>query len=135
MDIPYNQLYKNQNRKLIPDKLRKAIVSKVNVSQRQADIYFVNNPETVVKNVPVSNAVDINSLAEGDRVKIDLFDETNPKDIIIGYSYGGKAASGENVTITYVSGVILNNPSPGTYTITVLTKILTFVGGKLLSHT
>lgn len=135
MEISYNDIFKNQNKRLIPESAKRAIISKVNIIQRQADIQLVNNPETVIKNVAVSNAVDITSLAVGDRVKIDIFDEGNTKDMVIAYSYSGKPVSGENATITYVSNVVLNNLGGGSYSITVTTKTMTFTGGKLTAHT
>lgn len=134
MQVPYNEMYQKQNTKLIPDTQRKAIVSSVNQGQRQVNLYFVNNPNSIVKNVSVSASIDIGSLAPGTKVKVDVFDETNPNDMVVAYAYGGTASSGSNATITYVSSVVLNNVG-GVYSISVSTKHMTFVNGRLTSFT
>jgi hypothetical protein len=134
-----NKLYQRQNKRLIPDVLRKAVISRVNIAQRQADIYFINNPETIMQNVPFSNSVDLTTLVPGSKVVVDLFSEVNPKDIVIAYAYGGAPSSagvvGESVVITYVSNVVLNNLGGGNYTLTKTTKTMTFVNGILTTST
>lgn len=139
MDTPINRTYQKQNAKLIPSSIKKAIISAVNISQRQCDIFFPNNPQTIVKGVSVSNSVDMTTLIAGQRVKIDIFDETNPKDIVIAYAYGGGPSNlnavGKTVVITYVSNVVLNNLGGGTYTLTKTTGTLTFTNGILTAST
>lgn len=139
MDTAINKTYKKQNDKLIPSSIKKAIISAVNVAQRQCDIFYPNNPQTIVKGVSVSNSVDITSLVAGQRVKIDIFDETNPKDIVIAYAYGGGPSNlnilGQTVVITYVSNVVLNNLGGGNYSLTKTTKTLTFTNGELTAFT
>jgi len=80
----YNQLHKSQQRKLIPDFFKKGIISKVNTSSKTVDVYFVDNPQNIIKNVPLANGV---SASIGMRCKVDLFDESNPNDMVVAYCY------------------------------------------------
>lgn len=109
MQVPYNQIFKDQNGNLIPSSIKKAIVSSVNVTLRQANIYYINNPETVIQNVPLSNTVDATALTPGDKVKVDIFDETNPKDIVIAYSYGGSSNATRGTLVAGTNGQVIFN--------------------------
>lgn len=84
----YNSLYKQQNSKLIRATFKKAIINSINVSSNTANISIVGNSSTVIKNVPLASHILISNLVVGDKCRVDLFDETNPTDMVIAYIYG-----------------------------------------------
>lgn len=71
----------------MPATFKKAVVSKVNVDNYTADVYFAENPQTVIRSIAVARTVDLTKVRPGDRCKVDLFDETNPNDQILAYTY------------------------------------------------
>lgn len=83
-----NKTYTNQNKKLIPQTSRKAIVTATYPNNYTVDVYFIGNNQTVIRNIPIASNVDITKVAQGDRCKIDMFDETNPNDMVMAYTYG-----------------------------------------------
>lgn len=85
--IPTNKIYKEQNTKLIPSSFKKAIISDINVQIRTADVYIIGNIQTIIKNIPLAKSIDVTTLKQGDRCKIDVFDESNPNDCVIAYTY------------------------------------------------
>lgn len=88
MKVPINKTYQQNNQKLIPVTSRKAIITAVYPSSCTVDIYFIGNNQTVIRNIPVASNTDISTIAQGDRCKVDLFDETNPNDMVMSYTYG-----------------------------------------------
>jgi hypothetical protein len=87
MEVAPNKIYEKQRDTLTPDQRRKAVVAAINVSARTVDIYFVNNPQTVIKSVPCSFAVTMSAVVVGQRCKVDIFDEKNVKDFVVAYTY------------------------------------------------
>ena len=87
MKVPYNTQYQQQNKKLIQASIKKAVITSVNIAARQVDLYFITNPGIVSKGVPVSSGVNLSTIAAGTRCKVDIFDETNPKDMVVAYTY------------------------------------------------
>ena len=87
MQYPLADLYKRQNKKLIPDTFKKGIVVNVYINSRTVDLYFVNNPQTVLKNIICSLQIDMSTIAIGQRCKVDIFSETNARDIVVSYTY------------------------------------------------
>lgn len=92
--IAFNSLFKDQNKKLIRASFKKAFISSVNVSSNTADVYFAENPSTTIRNVPLASHIDSSSLVKGDRCRVDVFDETNPNDMVVAYIYGRSIKSG-----------------------------------------
>lgn len=128
MQVPYNQTFKDQNARLIPAGKKKAIISAVNVNQRQVDIYFINNPTTVIKGVPVSSNVNLTSASVGLVCKVDVFDETNQKDMIVAYLYG--AATGYTGSFTVITGISIDFTGK---TFSTTSKVLTIVNGVVVT--
>ena len=81
----YNDLYKKQQKKLIPAFFKKGIISQVNPSAHTANIYFVDNSQNIIKNIPMAKSIDITTVKVGSRCKVDLFDESNPQDMVVNY--------------------------------------------------
>ncbi len=87
MELSFNQIYKRQNGKLIPVIYKKGVVVAVNTAANTADVYFVDNPQTIVKSIPVSSAVTLGASIVGKRCRVDIFDEINYQDMVIAYTY------------------------------------------------
>ena len=84
---PLNQTWQKQNQKLVPATFKKAIITAVQLQNNSADVYFVESPNTVVRSIPFSSAVDKTTIAAGNRCRVDLFDEKNSRDMVISYTY------------------------------------------------
>ncbi len=76
-----------QNKKLIPDGFKKAVISNVNILNRTVDVYFVQNPNTTITGIKVSGLVTLTVALIGKTCKIDIFDEVNSKDMVMAYYY------------------------------------------------
>ena len=85
--VPFNRTYQAQQKKLIRATFKKGIISAIHKNTFSVDVNFIGNQQTVVRNVPLANTIDINTLAIGNRCKVDLFDETNPMDMCVAYTY------------------------------------------------
>lgn len=85
---PFNQTFLNQNKKLIRASFKKAVISAVNISAFTADVYFAENPGVVIKSIPLASQIDPTKILIGDRCRVDVFDETNQRDMVIAYIYG-----------------------------------------------
>ena len=87
INTPYNQIYKEQNKNLIQATFKKAVISSVNVSNNSADVYIVGNVQTTLRNIAFSKSVNISNVRPGDKCRVDCFDESNPNDMVIAYTY------------------------------------------------
>ncbi len=92
LKTPYNRTYQNQNERLIPYSFKKAVISALYPNNNSADIAFVGNNQTIVKRVPLASNLNIADINVGDRCKIDIFDPSNPNDMVLAYTYGGKSS-------------------------------------------
>jgi hypothetical protein len=86
----YNQIFQNQQRSLVPATFKKAVISAVNPQNFTADVYFAENPQTVIRSIPLASHIVSTSVKVGDRCRVDLFDEKNPRDAVVAYLYGRK---------------------------------------------
>lgn len=84
---PFNDTFKNQQRKLVRATFKKGFINAVNISGKTVDVYYAENPQTIIRNIPVSDTVNISSVLVGKRCRVDLFDETNPADSVMAYTY------------------------------------------------
>src|SRR5579872_4265141 len=85
---PYNDLWKKQHGKLVRATFKKAIITNVNASTNTADVYFSENPATVIRSIPLASQIVASQVMVGDRCRVDVFDETNPNDMVVAYIYG-----------------------------------------------
>lgn len=83
--IPPNDTFKKQQNKLVRANLKKGFVNAVHVGSRTVDIYYADNPQTIVKNIPIAASIDISVPAALIQKKcaLLLFDETNPNDCVL----------------------------------------------------
>lgn len=84
---PSNDTWTKQQARLVRATFKKAFISAVHVNQRTVDVSYAGNPLTVVKNIPIANTVVVANLSPGQRCRIDVFDETNPNDCVMAYTY------------------------------------------------
>jgi hypothetical protein len=93
MKIPTSKLYAKQNARIIPATHKKAVIVGTNSSGNLVSLYFVENPQSIIKNVSVSySAQSYISYFSGDksiniRCVVDIFDETNNSQMIVAYTY------------------------------------------------
>lgn len=93
MQISSNKNFKKQYNKNIPQFLKKGVVVTYYDGNQTADIYFVDNPQTIVRRVIVGNEAAgelsfLNEIAgQPPRCVVSVFDESNPKDMIIIATY------------------------------------------------
>lgn len=84
----FNELYRKQNQKLIRATFKKGLIVSVNLAASTADVSIVGNPSTILKNVPFASHIIASLVIPNDKCRLDLFDETNPNDMVIAYIYG-----------------------------------------------
>jgi hypothetical protein len=82
------QVHDKMNKKWNRAVFKKAVISVVNTNNFTADVFFAENPQTVVKSVPLASTIVPFTVNAGDRCRVDIFDETNPSDMVVAYIYG-----------------------------------------------
>lgn len=85
--VPPNDTYRKQNDKLVRATFKKGFINAVYPNSRTVDVSYAENPLTAVRNIPVATNVDISLVQVGQRCRVDLFDETNPADCVMAYTY------------------------------------------------
>lgn len=128
MEIPFNTVFENQNKKLIPVTQRKAIIQAVNPGSSSVDIYFLENPQSILKAVKVSSSISVQSSSVGNLCVVSIFDETNPNDMYVTAVLG--AATGLNATLTVITGISIDFVGK---TFSTTTKTLTIQNGQIIT--
>lgn len=90
ISTPFDGNFKNLGDRVNPAFLKKGIINKVFPECWTADVILVGSPQTILKAIPLASHIDALSVQEGDKCKLDLFDETNPTDMVVAYIYGRK---------------------------------------------
>lgn len=85
--IPVNETFKRQQKKFVRASFKKAFINSVHISSHTVDVFYAENPQSIIKNIPVADSVDIANVIAGQKCRIDLFDETNPNDGVCAYTY------------------------------------------------
>lgn len=117
MEISFNDLHKKQTSKLNPATFKKGFISKTYPDTAVVDIFLAENPQTILRNVPISSSIDITQVMAGDPCRVDLFDETNPTDMVVAYTYRRKYQNKSQKKVQFVSGTLaLPNPTTFPYT-------------------
>lgn len=94
----FNDTFKNQNKKLIRATFKKAVVNQVYINSATADVYFAGNPQTIIKGIPLAANIQPSQVMTGDKCRVDVFDETNPSDMVVAYIYGRNAGTGSKTS-------------------------------------
>lgn len=85
-----NATFNKQQDKLIGATFKKAIISSVNITAFTADVIFAENPNNTIRSIPLASHIDPSKVIPGDRCRVDVFDETNTRDMVVAYCYGRK---------------------------------------------
>lgn len=110
-----NSIFKQQQGRLVKATHKRGTISSVNISSRTANVYFTENPQTVVRNVPVAAGIDINGVLPGMQCRVDTFDENTPNSMVVSYVLGkaGSNTTAPTPTILIPVGAPSNSGSPG----------------------
>lgn len=84
---PFNETFVRQQKKLVKSTFKKGFINAVNISAKTVDVYYAENPQTIIRNIPVADTVDISTVVIGKRCRVDLFDENNPSDCVMAFTY------------------------------------------------
>lgn len=84
---PLNETFKHQQSRLVRSTFKKAFVNAVHVGSNTVDVYYAENPQSVIKNIPIADNVTITSIVIGQRCRVDIFDETNPNDCVMAFTF------------------------------------------------
>ena len=84
---PYNKIFQKQSKGLIPATFKKAVISSIDPQGASANVFIVGNTQTIINNVPFASSIDVSSVQQGDKCRLDCFDESNPSDMVIAYIY------------------------------------------------
>lgn len=97
---------KKVNDKITPASFKRGLIVALHPQSWTADVSIIGNTQTVLKNVPLSSAINPNEIQAGDKCRIDMFDETNQNDMVVAYTYGRRPKPLTNsgfITITFTS--------------------------------
>jgi len=84
---PSNQTFKKQQERLVRSTFKKGFINAVHISSNTVDVYYAENPQSIIKNIPVADTVTIANITVGKKCRVDLFDETNPNDCCLAYTF------------------------------------------------
>lgn len=84
---PINRTFQAQQNRLVRATFKKGFISAVYANSMTVDVSFASNPNTIMRNIPIANTVNVTKLAAGQRCRVDMFDETNPNDCVMAYTY------------------------------------------------
>lgn len=109
--VALNQTFKHQQKTLVPATFKRATISSINLNTRSANVYFSENPQTVVKNILIASNINIAGLTPGMLVRVDTFSETSTTGMVISYVFG---QGGSQPTTLTVAALPANSASNGT---------------------
>lgn len=103
MKVPQKTVFEHNQNRLVPQTRRKAIITKMYVGPSgtlfngngiSVDLYFIDNPQMVLKQIPVSleaSQILINFFISAPslnvRCVVDIFNETNNRQMVVAYLY------------------------------------------------
>jgi hypothetical protein len=104
----YKGLHGKINNTITPDTFKRGIISAVHIASNTADVNILGNNASIVKNVPLSSAINPFLVQAGDKCQLWMFDATNPNDCVVTFTYGRKAfplVTSGMPTVTFTAGV------------------------------
>lgn len=84
---PVNDTWQKQNNTLVRAVFKKGFINAINNASRTVDVYYAENPNTIIRSIPLADTINITTLKVGKRCRIDVFDETNPADSVVAFTY------------------------------------------------
>lgn len=109
--VPLNKLFQDQQGKLVRASVKRAVINSVNVAAQTADVYFVENPQTVIRNIPLASNINASTVSPGMTCRVDTFDETNPNNMVISYILGQPAVA--TLNLVNVPATATSSGTPG----------------------
>lgn len=89
-----NGVFKLQTKRLNPTTAKRGTISAINAAARTVDVRFIENPQTVIRSIPLAGSIDANSLQVGMQVGVDTYNETAPYSMVITYVIGQQTSQG-----------------------------------------
>lgn len=86
-DFSTNDIFRKQQQRLVRSTFKKGLINAVHTASRTVDVTFAENPQSIIKNIPVASNVSITTVVAGQRCRVDIFDETNPQDSVMAFTY------------------------------------------------
>ena len=83
----YLHVHRKANDRTSSASFKRGIISAIYSGSFTADIIILGNTQTILKNVSLSSAINIQTVKVGMKCRIDMFDETNPNDCVVAYVY------------------------------------------------
>lgn len=111
--FPLNDTWKKQHAKLVTAAIKRGKISSVNVGARTGNVYFAENPQTVIKNIPFASGINVAQVSVGMDCKVDTFNETNPNNMVIAYVTGQSASPSTILVPAAVPGSSSATGTPG----------------------
>lgn len=85
--VPTNSTFRQQQKMLVQATFKKGYINAVNINARTVDVYYAENPQTIIRGIPVADNVTLTASLVGRRCRVDVFDETNPNDAVLAFTY------------------------------------------------
>lgn len=82
-----NQIFKQQNQKLLPATFKKGTISSYNPTARTVNVTFSENPNVVIKSIPLAAHITSNTITIGRSCRVDLFQETVSGQMVVSYVF------------------------------------------------
>ena len=86
--IPINKTWEQQQAKLVKATHKLGVVNGINIAARTLNVAFTENPQTIVKNIPVASGINMKNITVGMQCRVDLFNETNSGNMVVAYIIG-----------------------------------------------
>lgn len=85
IDRPNKEICDMQVNKYLAVTFKKGIINRVYASS--VDVQIVGSQQAIIKGIKLAKHIDITTLNVGDRCRLDMFDESNPSDMVVAYIY------------------------------------------------
>ena len=128
--VTLNQTFDKQQKTRVRATFKKAFINAIHTSANTVDVYLAENPQNILRNIPIASTVDVSNLKVGQLCRVDIFDETNSNDMCLAYTIGGTATvvtsttyagqvgSGGSWNGVYPAGWSVNHVGTGVYDVT-----------------
>ena len=81
--VSINKTFVKQQKKLVKSSLKKGLINTVHSNSYTADISYAENPQTIIRNIPIAKNIILTTISVGQRCAVLIFDEINPNDCVI----------------------------------------------------
>ncbi len=88
MEPNFREQVKRNNEAIMSATFKKGIVAGVHIENATLDVIIAGPNQSLLKGLPISTSINIYDVQVNDRCRIDMFDESNPFDSVVSYTYG-----------------------------------------------